>query len=743
MKTGLACLAGTAFDGKALQEYSSTQSRQAVSRTSLKNLRVFPTTCGLCAAGCGILAYLNGDRCVQILGNPDHPVNKGGICARGIAGLNLVYDPERLLFPMKRIGQRGEGYWARITWDEAHEMMISHIRQLNGGSQNSRFVLDLGQFDPLLDRFIRTIANSSILNRSTLNRKNEELSFRQMTESPSLLPDFSRSRTILNFGANPFAHHDQFIGVAGSLIKAQTEKGAKLISFDVRMSETAAKSHLWIPVKSGTDGIVALAMAHTILKNNLTDSDFITRRTNTSLPNLKAHLSDYPPSRAEKESGIEASVIEKIAVEFATQKPSIAVAGGGVADQQQGVGSISSILLLNWLVGNLEKEGGLFFPRTPQTIFPHTFGTQNTEYLNGIIDVLHSDTPPHIYLTYKTNPVFDESHNRVVQQFFKDKTKVNFLVVMDTHMTETAMLADLVLPAATYLESWGLDYAPSLDQRAVLNLRQPVVSLQSPAKILRSPDFEVGKVINPTFLPLGEAKEVGNVCIEWARRIGGKIRTSFSFKNTFEFYSQKVEQMFGPTDSGGFKSLIKTGFWSEESNTRTLKPAPEKIHPAKININPVLFSKISESTIKKKKSEFFLTTYRTGFFAHETQNSKWLREIAHDNPLWINRRAAEELGIHNGDQLRISSLDVSLVTRALVTDRIHPESVALAQGFGHTAIGRTAKAEKFKSSDRDTSLLWWKKEGKGINPNELIKGFRDPISGVFSSKDTLVSIEKI
>ncbi|MFC2167129.1 hypothetical protein ACFLQZ_04110, partial [Acidobacteriota bacterium] len=78
-----------------------------------------------------------------------------------------------------------------------------------------------------------------------------------------------------------------------------------------------------------------------------------------------------------------------------------------------------------------------------------------------------------------------------------------------------------------------------------------------------------------------------------------------------------------------------------------------------------------------------------------------------------------------------------------VTDRIHPESVALAQGFGHTGIGHIAKAEKFKSKDRDTSLLWWKKEGKGINPNELIVGHRDPISGVFSEKDTVVKIEKI
>jgi anaerobic selenocysteine-containing dehydrogenase len=373
-------------------------------------------------------------------------------------------------------------------------------------------------------------------------------------------------------------------------------------------------------------------------------------------------------------------------------------------------------------------------------MFSRSIETQKKKTLDGTRDLIDSGSTVNIYLSYKTNPVFDESDNQTVKQFFNDETKVNFLAVLDTHMTETAMLADLVLPAATYLESWGLEYVPSLP---VLNLRQPVVSLQGPAKILRSPDFEVGKVIEPSFLPRGEAKEVGNVCIEWARRIGGKVRTGFSTKNTLEFYSQKIKQMPDTEVFGGFKSLKNTGFWIEGSGVQSLKTPPEKTDLDKINIKTIPGYQTDDSKTTKTNSDFFLTTYRTGFFANETMNSKWLREIAHDNPLWINRSAAKDLGIQNGDLLRISSENASLITRALVTDRIHPESVALAQGFGHTATGRIAKAEKFKSSDGDTSLLWWEKEGKGINPNELIVGHRDPISGVFSTKNTPVKIEKI
>ena len=743
MKTGLACMAGTTMNGKTLRSYQSSSAKRAVSRTSLKTLRVFPTTCSLCAAGCGLLAFLDGDRCVQILGNPDHPVNKGGICAKGFAGLNLVYDPERLLFPMKRFGQRGEGQWTRITWDEAHEMVISRLRQLNLGSQKSDLVIDQGEFDPLLDRFIQSMEKASLVDRPSLNRKNRELAFTLMTGFPVLLPDFSRSRTILNFGANPFAHHDQFIGIARRLMFARVETGARLISLDVRMSETAAKSDLWIPLKSGTDGIVALAMAHTILNKNLINSDFINRMTNTSLSALQSRLADYPPSRAEVESSIKASVIEDLAVEFATRTPSVAIAGGGVSDQKHGVWNVQNVYLLNWLVGNLEKEGGLFYSRSAQSMFFPSKEQKNTRTLNGTRDLIETGSKDLFYLSHKANPVFDESDNFSVSQFFKDETKVKFLAVFDTHMTETAMLADLVLPAATSLESWGLEYAPTLDQTSVINLRQPVVSLQSPAKILRSPDFEVGKVTSPSFLPLGEAKEIGNVCIEWARRLGEQFRSTFSARNTLEFYSQKFDQMPDIVASGGFASLKNTGFQIERSGIQNLELFRGQDNLVKISINSAPDKPAAASNTKKMPPEFTLTTYRTGFFAHETQNSKWLREIAHDNPLWINKIAAEDLDIHNGDLLRISSKNVSLVTRALVTDRIHPESVALAEGFGHTATGHMAQAEKFRSSDQDTALVWWTKEGKGINPNELLEGHRDPMSGVLSSKDTLVKVEKL
>lgn len=127
MKTSIAWFAGTTAGLGSMQKPTSVK-KTGVSRTSLKSLRIIPTTCEQCPAGCGINAYLNGDRLVQLLGNPDHPNNRGGICAKGIAGLNLVNDPERLLYPLKRKGPRGDGQWTKITWDEVYSTLAARIK---------------------------------------------------------------------------------------------------------------------------------------------------------------------------------------------------------------------------------------------------------------------------------------------------------------------------------------------------------------------------------------------------------------------------------------------------------------------------------------------------------------------------------------------------------------------------------------------------------------------------------------
>jgi len=759
MKTSITWFAGTAAGLGSMQKSTSVK-KAAVSRTSLKSLRVIPTTCEQCPAGCGINAYLNGERLVQLLGNPDHPNNLGGICAKGIAGLNLVNDPERLLYPLKRKGPRGSGQWTKITWDEVYSTLAARVKEMIRDGRISELVFDKGHDDPLLDRFIFALGSAHTIDRPALKNLNRTAAFTSMTGFPSLIEDVGSSRFILNFGANPFANHDQFVGIARRLIHARVEKGARLITFDVRMSETAAKSDAWYPIKAGTDGIVALAMAKIIVDKGLANKDFMDRKINYSLAMIKNHLSRYTPEKAAKESGVRTADIQRLAIEFAKQKPSMALIGGGVSDHKNGTQNVRSVALLNWLVGNLEKEGGLFYPRFPVSLQSKTADLKSrlnsSNNIKGIVELKETNTRINTYFAYLSNPAYTDPDCGSTVGLLKDEKSVPFLVVMDTHLTETAMMADMVLPAATYLEGWGVSSAPSLDNVPILNLRQPVVSLLSAAKVLRSPTFEVGKLLEPMFQPRGEAEEVGNVCLELARRIKGRIAKNLPYKNTHDYITWVISSIPGLKMEGGLKNLKSQGLWTDKaSKAAGSRYSSEKGLPAlrqkveiysnalKQNGHPPLPEYELLTASKKKKDEFILTTFKSNLWAKGTANSKWAREILHENRLWINKDIARTLGIKNGDRVRVTSSVGSLISRVLTTHLIHPESVAMAEGLGHSAVGNVAKGKRFRGNDQDTNLIWWDKKGNGTNPNEIIERRVDPMGGGFGLKDTRVRIEKI
>ncbi len=759
MKTGIVWLTGTAAGLGSLQGQTSIK-KTGVSRTSLKSLRVIPTTCEQCPAGCGINACLNGERLVQLLGNPDHPNNQGGICAKGIAGLNLVNDPERLLYPLKRKGPRGDGLWTKITWDEAYSTLAARVKEMIRKGRISELVVDKGHDDPLLDRFINAIGTTSVIDRPALKNLNRTAAFTSMTGFPSLVEDVGRSRFILNFGANPFANHDQFVGIARRLIHARVEKGARLITFDVRMSETAAKSDAWYPIKAGTDGIVALAMAKVIVEKGLANKDFMDRKTNYSLAMIKNHLSRYTPEKAAKESSIRATDIEHLAVEFATQKPSVALIGGGVSDHKNGTQNVRSVALLNWLVGNLEKEGGLFYPRFPASLEPKPADLRSrlnsVNNIKGIAELKETKTRINTYFAYLSNPAYADPDCESTAGLLKDEKTVPFLVVMDTHLTETAMMADMVLPAATYLEGWGVSSAPSLDKVPILNLTQPVVSMLSAAKVLRSPTFDVGKLLEPMFRPRGDAEEVGNVCLELARRIKGRIAKNLPYKNTHDYITRVVSSIPGLKMEGGLKNLKSRGLWTDKASKSSdyrynseseLPSLRQKVEIYSNAMKQIGYSPLPDyeplSVPEKKKDEFILTTFKSNLWAKGTANSKWVREILHENRLWINKDAAHRLSIKNGDRVRVTSSVGFLISRVLTTHRIHPESVAMAEGLGHSAVGNVAKGKQFRSNDQDTNLIWWDKKGNGVNPNEIIVRQADPIGGGLGLKDTKVRIEKM
>ncbi len=264
----------------------------------------------------------------------------------------------------------------------------------------------------------------------------------------------------------------------------------------------------------------------------------------------------------------------------------------------------------------------------------------------------------------------------------------------------------------------------------------------------------MGKLLKPTFRPKGESKEIGNVCLELARRIGGVILSWFPYKNTKDYVTEIVSSIPGLKD---LDALSRRGLWIDDiegqhnrrsyaGNGLSERALKVKVYSDSMNQDkqsPLPEYRSIERHKRKKKGEFVLTSYKSSLGAKGAANSKWVREISYENRLWMNMETAKKLGIKNKDRVRVTSSVGSLITRVLTTNRIHPESVALADGLGHTAVGNVAKARRFKSKDQDTNLIWWEKEGNGVNPNELIEARADPTGRGYALKDTVVRIEKL
>ncbi|MCK5553185.1 MAG: molybdopterin-dependent oxidoreductase, partial [Deltaproteobacteria bacterium] len=305
----------------------------SVSRTTGRFRKAIPSTCLQCYARCGIIGYNEYGRIVKIGGNPEHPNSRGKLCAKGQAGINYVYDPDRVLYPIKRNGRRGSKNWKRISWEEAYKEVTERLVELKENGHPEQFIFhssrDITTRD-FTDRFLNAFGTPMALNRTFLGGLNKETALTATLGAEVEINDAAHSRFILNFGANPYESHFLYVPLVQRITESRMNLGAKLVTFDVRLSQTAGKSDEWLPIKPGTDAAVALAMAKVIMEEGLYDEKFLEEWTNYSPDKLLRHLKQFSPEWAEEVSGVKASDVRRIAIEFATSKPATTISGGGV-----------------------------------------------------------------------------------------------------------------------------------------------------------------------------------------------------------------------------------------------------------------------------------------------------------------------------------------------------------------------------------------------------------------------------
>ncbi|MSO58581.1 MAG: hypothetical protein EXQ77_06040 [Thermoleophilia bacterium] len=829
----LAALAAAGLGASLLAPRMIRRSRR-VGKTVGQTERI-PSMCQMCSTACGIVATVKEGRLLTVAGNPKDPNSQGSLCAKGVAGPSILYDPHRVLYPLRRVGKRGEGKWKRVSWDEAYAEMAQKLGAVRASGKPERFAFQQGRnrSSDIVSRFLNAFGTPTHFTHRalcSLNRRAAILA--TIGDSDWDLGDFENSRYVLNFGCNWAEAHQGHIPVAIRMMRAR-ERGAKLVTFDARLSNTAALSDEWFPVKPGTDGAIAMALAHVICQEGLVDRAFWDRWANVPLDDYRRHLAPFTPEFAERESGVPAATLRRVAREFAAAAPrSTTISNRGSHAHWNGFYNDRAIVTLNALIGSMGKPGGWCWhpssawdtkrlpepapvpprPKVRSVIadaapWPLANAWKGKGMKVGTIVYLwlkERRQEIDVLFTYNTDQAWSWPEMGLVREVLLDETLVPFHVVLDVMMSETADLADLVLPWTTYLERWDIDARPPQGLIDYVGLRQPVVS------------------------PLGESKDLREIFPELARRIGGGMEGFFPWRST-EAY---LEAYFAPVP-GGFAAMRRDGMWMDPAKKPNYLPFeraltaveldgsrvdehtsivykgedPETHAPVAVGIvvegvarrgfaTPSRKLEISSSFAAEKGAkvgrtvlplptylpipdharpldadELVMVSFKWNVHnAHRTMQSKWLQEIVHSNPAWMNTRTAARLGLRDGDWVEVTSYRPNdplvprgdgspvgrLRTRVHVTEGVHPEVLAISHNAGRTRGGPIASrstepvpgtkpapsASEVGATPEATEPASWHAT-LSVAQNNLMPIYPDPTSGQQAYNDTRVRVRKL
>jgi anaerobic selenocysteine-containing dehydrogenase len=650
-----------------------------------------PGVCTQCAAGCGLLVrVMEGEAEVtrngqlgllsmglakKLEGNPEHPVNRGKLCAWGQAGLQVTYNPDRIRFPLRRSGARGSGEYQEISWEEAIKELASHLPQSKSPGKPSpvAFLTEPLQDHRgvLIERFLDAIgalpaAKFEFFEQTVLRRANE-LSFGHH-QLPTF--DLSNSNYVLSFGADflgtwnsPVA---QNLGY-GTMRQGRAGVRGKLVQVEARMSQTGANADEWVYAKPGTEGLLALGLANVILNEKLRPAQ-AAGQAGAQIEGWSVGLPDHTPKVVAKQTGVDAARIERLAREMAAHSPAVVLIGGAPLAQTNGLANALAANALNALLGNVEKPGGLSF--TPQPPMLDLNARREGPSISALCEsILKGSAPVETMLIYNANPVFATPAAWRVREALE---KISFIASLGSFVDETSILADLILPDHSYLESWVDSIPESGTTQAVASLAPPAMN------------------------PLHHTRAMPDVLLDVAHQLGGNAAKALPWKT----YQEMLQAAFDSLRSHPGSVTAKTAddFWSEvqekggwwgagsSSATRGVKASP----PAKV----------SEPQFDGAAQEYpfnFLPYASLQFGDGRHANLPWMQEMpdAISTAMWstwleINPQTAEKMGIKQGDLLEVTSQYGTLQAPGMIAPGIAPEVLAMPVGQGHENYGRYA-----------------------------------------------------
>ena len=629
----------------------------------------YASTCRSCPAGCGILVRVSEGRAKKVEGNPDHPVNRGKLCARGQASLQELYHPDRVQQPLKRTGTRGSGQFTKISWDEGLNLLTGQLKALQRDKATERLALltprQTGTLATLASGFMRAFGSPRHLAFDLLDPGWLRAATRQ-TFGEASLPwyDLAETRYLLSFGADFVEHHlspVQYGYAFGRMRQGRDTVRGHFTYVGGRMSLTGASADRWLPARPGSEGVLALGMARLILAESLYDRDSLAAHGLRAADMLR-RLEGYDLPRVANRTGLPQQTIAEVAREFASTRPALAMAGETVAFQSNGPESVRAVLLLNLLVGNLNRPGGVYpdggAAGGPDSTVADLLSL-TAAMRNGQINVA----------LIQGNPVHAVPPSTSFQEAL---AKVPFIVSFSSLLDDTALQADLILPDHAALESWG-DVIPRAGAReTVIGLMQPVVT------------------------PVFDTRPFPEVLLATANGMGGAMAAAFPYESYLEMLKKEMGKRLAPAAGDDFEplwtDLLRQGghFTVKGSQGKGYRPAPGLSVPEPAE---------PRFAGDAKTFPLHLQVYPSTAF-HDGRGAPlpWLQQlpdpmttVVWDSWVEINPETAAGLGIGFGDLVEVASPQGSLRLPAVIYPGIRPDMVAIPLGQGQRGGGRYAQ----------------------------------------------------
>ena len=432
----------------------------------------YNTVCSMCSAGCGITVRTREGRAKKIEGNPGHPVSQGRLCARGQAGLQVLYNPDRVTTPLRQTGERGSGDWLPLTWTEGLAQLSGRLAELSSSGQGGDVCLlsegRRGHMHELLEQFVAAVGSDRLVYHD-YDHPHPLLAAMNRLFGASQLPYFDLGNTnyLVSFGADYLGgwlspvHHGLGFGRSR---QGRADHRGRFVQIEPRMTLSGAAADEWIAANPGTEGILALAMANRIVAQGAYEGD--------DADAWAEALAPYAVDAVAEQTGVAAETITRLADTFAESRPSLAMGGDGAGRHSNGVDALTAITALNYLAGNIGIEGGLIF--NPEPVAGQGAAARQASY-RSMLQLAEDAREGRIQalIVNQANPVFTMPAAAGIGEAL---AHIPLIVSLSSFMDETTAMADLVLPSHTYLESWGDDFPePGVGFRAGA-ISQPVVS---------------------------------------------------------------------------------------------------------------------------------------------------------------------------------------------------------------------------------------------------------------------------